>query len=72
VSFKVGDLVKRPNGKYFYRVESKLRRDSFGNAWVKNLSNNKTYKTFIDDWVYGDFRPIKQLRKFKWNGKRKN
>lgn len=59
--YKVGDTVKKPNGKCKFKIlhiNTKNRR-KFGDWYVENLTTGRQYMTFSNQgWViYDPFKP---------------
>jgi hypothetical protein len=62
MDFKVGDMVKKPNGKYHFKILTiRVTHKKFGDWFVENMVTGNRYNTFSDQgWVIFDpFTPKK-------------
>lgn len=65
IDLKIGDLIKKPNGKYYFEVLKIRPNYRYGDLVVKNLNTGKVYGTFSKQgWVFVDpFKPKNISRK---------
>ena len=72
MEFKVGDIVKKPNGNSHFKILRIRPKNRFGELFIENLMSAKKYWAFSkDNWVMVDpFKPKKMSSKdLKFNFK---
>lgn len=71
MEFKVGDIVKKPNGKYCFQIlaihdTNRRSANKFGDWYLLNLTTGRKYLTHSNQgWILKDpFKPLKIDREY--------